>query len=45
MKLGDLRSHGSTKLGVQIGQRLIQKEHSRVADHCTSKRHPLALTA
>ena len=45
VKCCDLTSHLCTKLGVQIGQRLIQQEYSRLTHHSTSQSHTLALTS
>ena len=44
-KQDDLSSHLITELRVQIGQRLIHKEHLTVANHGAADGHTLSLTA
>jgi len=43
MKLLDLRSHLDTKLGVEIGKRIVEKEDLRLADDGTFHGNTLAL--
>ena len=45
VKLGNFDTHLRTKLRVQIGQRLVEKEYLGLADDGTTERDTLALTA
>ena len=45
MEFGQLGSHGRAQFRVQVGKRLVQKKHFRVADNGTTQRHTLFLTA
>ena len=44
MELCDFCSHGCTKLGIEVGKRLIKKEYLRVTHYCTTERNTLLLT-
>ena len=41
----DLGAHGHPQLGVEVGQRLVEQEHLRLAHDGTTHRHALALPA
>jgi hypothetical protein len=43
MQAFDLTSHLVAKLGIEIGQRLVEQEQAGVANDCASDRHALAL--
>ena len=45
MQLDDLGTHGGTQLCIQVGQRLVQQEDSRVTNHCAAQSDTLALAA
>src|SRR5262249_34190561 len=45
MKVFDLAAHLVTQLGVQIGERLVEKEDPRVAYDGAADSNPLALSA
>ena len=45
VELGNFRSHGSTELCVEVGQRLVEQEHFRFADDGTAECDTLTLTA
>ena len=44
MELGNLNTHLHTKLGIQVGKRLVHKEYLRAADNCTTHGNTLSLT-
>ena len=44
VKLGDFRSHRSTKLCVQVGQRFVEKEYLGFTNDRTTERNTLSLT-
>jgi len=41
----DLQPHVLAQPGVQVRQRLVQQQHSRLGDQCPGQRDPLLLTA
>ncbi|EAU68781.1 conserved hypothetical protein [Stigmatella aurantiaca DW4/3-1] len=43
LELFDLRAHGHAQLGVQVGQRLVEEEHGRLAHDGAAQGHALAL--
>ena len=43
MQLGNLSSHLSTQLSVQVGQRLVQQEHLGITDNGAAQSHTLSL--
>jgi hypothetical protein len=45
VQLGDLHAHLDAQLGVQVGQRLVEQEHRRLAHDGAAHGHALALTA
>ncbi len=45
VQLRDLGTHAVAQLGIQVGQRLVQQEHRRLAHQRTAQRHALALAA
>ena len=45
VKPGDFKPHLDAKLGVKIGQRLVEQEDFRLADNRAPDGHPLALAA
>ena len=45
MELDDLGPHGGAKLGIQIGQRLIEQENIRISDHRSTEGDALLLSA
>ena len=44
MELGDLGSHLSTELSVQVGKRLVEEEYLRLTNDCTAESNTLSLT-
>ena len=45
VQLLDLRAHLHAELGVEVGERLVEQEHLRVAHDRAAHRHPLPLPA
>ena len=45
VQLGDLRAHRGAQLGVEVGERLVEQEDRRVADHRAPERDALPLSA
>ena len=44
MELDDLGSHGGSKLGIQIGQRLVEQEDIRISHHRSTQGDALLLS-
>ena len=44
MQLGQLASHRSAQLSVEVGERLVKQEDARLADDCTAEGDTLLLT-
>jgi hypothetical protein len=44
LKRGDLCTHPGAQARVEVGERLVQQEHLRLADERTPHRNPLALS-
>ena len=45
VELGNLRSHRSTELSVEVGKRFVEKEYLRLTNDSTTERNTLSLTA
>ena len=45
VQTGNLAAHGGTELRVQVGERLVQKEDGRIADHGAAEGDTLTLAA
>jgi hypothetical protein len=43
VQLRDLGAHAVAQLGIEVGQRLVEQEHRRLAHQRTAQRHTLAL--
>ena len=45
LELRELRAHLDAELGVEVGERLVEEEHRRLANDRATHRHSLALPA